>query len=403
MREKITQHPDKCSKCGSTKSKDFWDFDDGTVLCNKCYNTKKEIKKQPGKFVVVISWIFGIIFLINGLSIIFTNSVFLGILIFIGSLIIIPYTCNLISKWVNFEISGKIKWVAVAVIIILLIINSMISDSDKVNKKEDTIENDEKQLSSEVSCQSCSENYCVKQDYYECVFDSDNCSSGVLKGKLLNQCGVTCLTTEDCPRGLNCRQNKCCQNECIDSHCDNYEWVECVKSETECYKKKSLSYTIGKCGVECTSTSSCETGEICSKITHKCEGYSLNQEVKAGTLTWKITGSSTSEVIGGDYFNSIADGIYLILSVEVTNTGNSAQYVSGTYVKLVDEKNREFSADSGASFYLGGDGIFYDQINPGITKKGYIVYDVPEDMHVAGLLISNNELESQVYRVKLLI
>jgi len=27
---------DKCSNCGSTKSPDFWDYPDGTVLCDKC-------------------------------------------------------------------------------------------------------------------------------------------------------------------------------------------------------------------------------------------------------------------------------------------------------------------------------------------------------------------------------
>ncbi|MCX6803722.1 MAG: hypothetical protein NTY48_04085, partial [Candidatus Diapherotrites archaeon] len=30
---------DKCSNCGSTKSSDFWDYPDGTVLCDKCEKT----------------------------------------------------------------------------------------------------------------------------------------------------------------------------------------------------------------------------------------------------------------------------------------------------------------------------------------------------------------------------
>ncbi|MCX6803721.1 MAG: hypothetical protein NTY48_04080 [Candidatus Diapherotrites archaeon] len=38
---------DKCSNCGSTKSKTFWDYSDGTMLCTKCEKTmgvKWEIK-----------------------------------------------------------------------------------------------------------------------------------------------------------------------------------------------------------------------------------------------------------------------------------------------------------------------------------------------------------------------
>lgn len=34
---------DKCSNCGSTKTKLFWDYPDGTILCDKC---EKEISNQ---------------------------------------------------------------------------------------------------------------------------------------------------------------------------------------------------------------------------------------------------------------------------------------------------------------------------------------------------------------------
>ena len=32
----MTKNRDVCSNCGSTKSSDFWDYADGTSLCNKC-------------------------------------------------------------------------------------------------------------------------------------------------------------------------------------------------------------------------------------------------------------------------------------------------------------------------------------------------------------------------------
>ena len=31
---------DKCTNCGKTKAKEYWDFDDGTVLCKDCYEKK---------------------------------------------------------------------------------------------------------------------------------------------------------------------------------------------------------------------------------------------------------------------------------------------------------------------------------------------------------------------------
>ena len=34
--EKKEDNEEKCSNCGSTATKTFWDFDDGTFLCDKC-------------------------------------------------------------------------------------------------------------------------------------------------------------------------------------------------------------------------------------------------------------------------------------------------------------------------------------------------------------------------------
>jgi len=36
MSKKIENGEEKCSNCGITKTKTFWDYDDGTFLCDKC-------------------------------------------------------------------------------------------------------------------------------------------------------------------------------------------------------------------------------------------------------------------------------------------------------------------------------------------------------------------------------
>jgi len=74
---------DKCSNCGVTSSKTFWDFEDGSVLCDKCCNKigndwearnknkedKSKIKKHGEKhYVITIKKIY--LYLIGGLIII---------------------------------------------------------------------------------------------------------------------------------------------------------------------------------------------------------------------------------------------------------------------------------------------------------------------------------------------
>jgi len=135
----------------------------------------------------------------------------------------------------------------------------------------------------------------------------------------------------------------------------------------------------------------------------------MGDSIQAGDFKWKITKSSTATEIGedlmGTFFGEKADGIFIILDVEVENTGNSANYLMDSYLKLVDDQGREFSPSTAAAIYLKPEGsaLMFEQVNPGITKKGKIVFDVPKDLKVADIKISSNLLESTFYKVKLII
>lgn len=135
--------------------------------------------------------------------------------------------------------------------------------------------------------------------------------------------------------------------------------------------------------------------------------YSVGDELKAGDFNWKITGFSKTEIIGEYLYDNLlgekADGIFLIIDVEITNNGNSAKYLSDSFIKLIDEQNREFSATSSAAIYLKpqGSALIFEQINPGITKKGKVVFDVPKTIKVANIKITSNLLTSNNYNVKL--
>ena len=143
--------------------------------------------------------------------------------------------------------------------------------------------------------------------------------------------------------------------------------------------------------------------------TEEVKTYSIGDSIQAGDFTWKITKSSTATEIGedlaGTFFGEKADGIFIILDVEVENTGKTAKYLMDSYLKLVDEQGREFSPNSAAAIYLKpqGSALMFEQVNPGITKKGKIVFDVPTGLKVANIRISSNLVSSSFYNVKLMI
>ena len=137
--------------------------------------------------------------------------------------------------------------------------------------------------------------------------------------------------------------------------------------------------------------------------------YSLGDEIQAGDFKWKITKVSTTKEIGqdvmGTFFGEKADGLFVVLDVEVENTANSAQYLTDSYIKLVDSQSREFSPNTVAAIYLKPEGsaLMFEQVNPGITKKGKIVYDVPENVKNFNVKITSSLFSSNVYNIKITI
>ncbi len=135
--------------------------------------------------------------------------------------------------------------------------------------------------------------------------------------------------------------------------------------------------------------------------------FKLGDKIIAGQFTWKITKMTKAKEIGedlmGTFLGKKASGEFLIIDVEVENTGKSAQFLMDSFVKLVDDQDREFSPDTEAAFYLKPEGsaLMFETINPGIIKKGKIVYDVPEGLKVVNARISDSLIEQSFYLVKL--
>ncbi|MCK4650510.1 DUF4352 domain-containing protein [Candidatus Pacearchaeota archaeon] len=245
---------------------------------------KKETKKIT--LGLIFNWIFGVIFLLVGITTI-PESPIGGLAIMLLSTMILPYSNKKISKKLNFQISGGIKFVLVIIIFIIMAV-AMPSSGDS---------------------------------YSDTNTQSEN--------------------------------NK----------------ITATPEETKTYS------------------------------------YSVGDSIQAGDFEWKITKFTTTKTIGSNpYLTTEASGIYLILEVEVENIGKSAKYLTDSYLKLIDDKNREFSPDSSVAFYLDSNqALLFEQVNPGIIKKGKIVFDVPENLDVINLRISSSLLSSTVYNVKLVI
>jgi|SRR3989344_531171 len=145
-----------------------------------------------------------------------------------------------------------------------------------------------------------------------------------------------------------------------------------------------------------------------NEIKPEVKNYNIGDSIIAGSFKWEIVKTSRTEIIGEYFMDTLlgkeASGEFLIIDVEVENVGNSAKYLSDSFLTLVDKDGRKFSPDTSASFYLKpqGSALVFEIINPGVTKKGKIVYDVPKSLEFANLIISNDLLSSSLSQVNLM-
>ena len=80
------------------------------------------------------------------------------------------------------------------------------------------------------------------------------------------------------------------------------------------------------------------------------------------------------------YITKSAQGQYCLVDISVKNIGDKQQLFMENDQKLLNASNVEYSADSTATVYNSNNSdVFVNEINPGNTVEGTIVYDIPKD------------------------
>lgn len=110
--------------------------------------------------------------------------------------------------------------------------------------------------------------------------------------------------------------------------------------------------------------------------------FKIGDTVVVGDVTYVVHGVETADVVGNEFLNQKAKGIYLIIDVSVTNGGDDSLTVSDSFFTLLND-GKKFDADAIASTYItmdDGDSIWLESINPDITLRGKIAFDVSENV-----------------------
>lgn len=114
------------------------------------------------------------------------------------------------------------------------------------------------------------------------------------------------------------------------------------------------------------------------------QGVGVGQAADDGKFRFTVQSLECGETkVGDDFLNKAAQGQFCMLSVTVENIGQESQYLFADNQYLFDAEGRKFSADGEATIYNDTDDrTIFEEINPGNTLSGVIVFDVPNGAEI---------------------
>ncbi len=95
--------------------------------------------------------------------------------------------------------------------------------------------------------------------------------------------------------------------------------------------------------------------------------------------TYQVVSAKTASSVGGEYLNEEANGVFVIVTLKLTNEEDEPSTIFEDAISLIGGNGSKYSTSTGAAMVMGDDSFFLlEEIQPGLTVKGKLVYDIPK-------------------------
>ena len=123
----------------------------------------------------------------------------------------------------------------------------------------------------------------------------------------------------------------------------------------------------------------------------------LGQEATDGNLTFVVTAVEDGPlIIGTPDLGTEAQGKFVLVTMTVTNYGDSPRTIVGDNQFLIDTEGQKASADTEAAVYLSNAASLLEEIKPGNTVTGVVVFDIPANATPAGIELHDSAFSDGV-------
>jgi hypothetical protein len=133
------------------------------------------------------------------------------------------------------------------------------------------------------------------------------------------------------------------------------------------------------------NTNSTNTNSTAKKENKTPTIAKIGETARDGKFEFTVTKLECGKTSAGtnQYLTKTPQGQYCFLSLTIKNIGDVPQTLSSSSQYLYNAQNQKYSADDTATLYVAPAGTagssWYNNINPGNSVSGIIVFDIPKD------------------------
>lgn len=129
--------------------------------------------------------------------------------------------------------------------------------------------------------------------------------------------------------------------------------------------------------------------------------YEMNTEVPVDYLTYRITKAETFTEMGTEFLDKQTEGKFIKVYLEIMNTAKETKDIFTPRFSIIDDQGRKYDRLSDDMMYISDILEFGAQLQPGLSKEGAIVFELPKDSQDLVLLVSGDWLSGKEVKIKI--
>lgn len=93
--------------------------------------------------------------------------------------------------------------------------------------------------------------------------------------------------------------------------------------------------------------------------------------------TYRVTNARTAKQVGSGYTAVTANGAFIIVDLQLTNEESEPATILEDNIRVIGSNGSSYSTSDDAILAFPGQTFLLEEIQPGVTESGKLVYDLP--------------------------